>query len=128
MKNKILVIEDNERNLYLTTFILENNGYEVVQARDGRKGIELAGQVKPALILLDIQLPVMDGYTVVRELKSNPALADVPIVAVTSYAMVGNREKCLEAGFVGYITKPIDPETFVAEMEKYLSAKNNGSE
>jgi len=120
MRNKILVIEDNEQNLYLLTFILKNNGYEVVQARDGREGIELAGRVKPALILLDIQLPVMDGYTMARELKSNPALADVPILAVTSYAMAGDREKCLGAGCVGYLTKPIDPETFVAEMEKYL--------
>jgi len=125
MKRKILIIEDNEQNLYLMTFILENNGYEVAQARDGREGIESAGQVKPALILLDIQLPVMDGYAVARELKSNPALADVPIVAVTSYAMAGDREKCLSAGCVGYITKPINPETFVAEMEKYLTRKNN---
>ncbi len=125
MKNKILIIEDNEQNLYLMAFILENNGYEVVQARDGREGIELAGQVKPTLILLDIQLPVMDGYAVARELKSNPALAAVPIVAVTSYAMAGDREKCLEAGCVGYITKPIDPETFVAEMEVYLKTSEN---
>jgi len=125
MKRKILIIEDNEQNLYLMTFILENNGYEVAQARDGREGIESAGQVKPTLILLDIQLPVMDGYAVARELKSNPALADVPIVAVTSYAMAGDREKCLSAGCVGYITKPINPETFVAEMEKYLTRKNN---
>ncbi len=125
MKRKILIVEDNEQNLYLMTFILENNGYEVVQARDGREGIELAGQVKPTLILLDIQLPVMDGYAVARELKSNPALDAVPIVAVTSYAMAGDREKCLDAGCVGYITKPINPETFAAEMEKYLTRKNN---
>ncbi len=128
MKRKILVIEDNEQNIYLMTFILKNNGYEVVQASNGYQGIELASRDKPSLVLLDIQLPVMDGYTVARELKSNPTLADVPIVAVTSYAMVGDREKCLEAGCVGYITKPINPETFVAEMEKYLSSNNNDSE
>ncbi len=128
MKKKILVIEDNEQNIYLMTFILKNNGYEIVQASNGYQGIELASRDKPSLVLLDIQLPVMDGYTVARELKSNPTLADVPIVAVTSYAMVGDREKCLEAGCVGYITKPINPETFVAEMEKYLSADNNDSE
>ncbi|MBC8263474.1 MAG: response regulator [Anaerolineales bacterium] len=120
MKPKILVIEDNEQNLYLITFILEKNGYQVVQARDGREGIELAGRVKPTLILLDIQLPVMDGYAVARELRSQPALADVPIVAVTSYAMVGDREKILAAGCNGYIEKPINPETFVAEVERYL--------
>ena len=120
MKPKILLIEDNEQNLYLITFILEKNGYQVVQARDGREGIELARQVKPALILLDIQLPVMDGYAVARELRSNSVLADVPIVAVTSYAMAGDREKVLAAGCVGYIEKPINPETFVKQVESYL--------
>jgi response regulator RpfG family c-di-GMP phosphodiesterase len=103
MKPKILVIEDNEQNMYLVTFILEKHGYQVVQAWDGREGIELARQIKPALILLDIQLPVMDGYAVARELRSNPVLADVPIVAVTSYAMVGDRERILAAGCQGYI-------------------------
>ncbi len=120
MKPKILVIEDNEQNLYLVTFILERSGYEVIQARDGREGIELAIQIKPALILLDIQLPVMDGYAVARELRNNPVIGDVPIVAVTSYAMVGDREKILAAGCLGYIEKPIDPETFMGEIEKYL--------
>jgi two-component system cell cycle response regulator DivK len=120
MKSKILVIEDNEQNLYLVTFILEKHGHEVVQARDGREGIELAGRVKPTLILLDIQLPVMDGYAVARELRNNPALAEVPIVAVTSYAMVGDRERILAAGCQGYIEKPINPETFMAEVEQHL--------
>ena len=123
MTPKILVIEDNEQNLYLTVFILEKRGWDVVQARDGREGIELACQVIPTLILLDIQLPVMDGYAVARELRSNPALADVPIVAVTSYAMVGDREAVLAAGCRGYIEKPIDPDTFVAEIEQYLPAQ-----
>ena len=120
MEHKILVIEDNEQNLYLTTFILEKNGYEVHQARDGREGIALAGRVKPALIVLDIQLPVMDGYAVAQALRRNPALAHVPIVAVTSYAMVGDRERILAAGCTGYIEKPIDPDTFVTELERYL--------
>jgi len=122
MKPKILVIEDNERNLYLTTYILEAHGYEVVSARNGRTGIELAFQVRPALILLDIQLPEMDGYAVARELKGNPALDDIPIVAVTSYAMVGDRERILAAGCTGYIEKPIDPESFMAQIEQYLPA------
>ena len=117
---RILVVEDNEQNLYLITFILEKNGYEVVQARDGREGIELAGRVEPTLILLDVQLPVMDGYAVARELRSNPALAVVPIVAVTSYAMVGDREKALAAGCTSYIEKPINPDTFMEEIEKFL--------
>jgi len=121
MKKTVLVIEDNEQNLYLVTFILTKSGYEVLQARDGREGIDLAGQVIPTLILLDIQLPVMDGYEVAKTLRSNPKLADVPIVAVTSYAMVGDRERTLEAGCSGYIEKPINPETFMADIEKFLS-------
>jgi len=120
MKPKVLVIEDNEQNLYLVTFILEKHGYEVVQARDGRQGIDLAFDVNPILILLDIQLPVMDGYAVARELRSSPELADVPIVAVTSYAMVGDREQALAAGCSGYIEKPINPLTFISEIEQHL--------
>ncbi len=120
MKQTVLVIEDNEQNLYLVTFILEKHGYQVIPARDGQEGIELAGQVKPTLILLDIQLPVMDGYTVARALRSNPDLIQTPIIAVTSYAMVGDRETALEAGCSGYIEKPIVPDTFMTEVEQYL--------
>ncbi len=120
MKAKILLIEDNEKNRYLTTFILEKHGYQVFQAVDGQAGIALAGQIKPDLILLDIQLPVMDGYAVAQELMKNLELHDIPIIAVTSYAMVGDRERILAAGCVGYIEKPINPETFVAEIEQCL--------
>jgi len=120
MKHKILVIEDNEQNLYLITFILEKAGHEIIQARNGPEGIALAERDTPALILLDIQLPEMDGYTVAGELRKNPAIADVPIVAVTSYAMVGDRERALAAGCVGYIEKPINPDTFVDELKRFL--------
>jgi CheY-like chemotaxis protein len=120
MATKILVIEDNEQNLYLVTFILEAHGYEVIQARNGYDGIAIAEQVSPALILLDIQLPKMDGYAVARELKSKPNLGAIPIVAVTSYAMVGDREQILAAGCTGYIEKPINPETFMAQIEEHL--------
>ena len=120
MKSEILVIEDNERNRYLVTFILEKHGYQVVQAKDGREGVELAKQTKPTLILLDIQLPGMDGYAVAQELRSNPVFDEVPIVAVTSYAMSGDRERILAAGCNGYIEKPINPETFVDDIERHL--------
>ena len=120
MATKILIIEDNEQNLYLVTFILEAHGYEVVQARDGREGITSAAQVHPALILLDIQLPKMDGYAVAQELKSRPELDEIPIVAVTSYAMAGDRERILATGCTGYIEKPINPETFIAQVEQHL--------
>lgn len=120
MKAKILVIEDNEQNMYLVAFILEKHGYEVVQAWDGREGTKLAGQVNPTLIILDVQLPVMDGYAVARELRRIPALDNVPIVAVTSSAMVGDRERILAAGCNGYIEKPIDPDTFMDDIEQYM--------
>ena len=92
----------------------------MVSASDGPAGIALAKAVKPALILLDIQLPVMDGYAVTRELRKDPILQDTPIVAVTSCAMAGDREKPLAAGCNGYLEKPINPDTFVAEIERFL--------
>jgi CheY-like chemotaxis protein len=122
MKNKILVIEDNEQNLYLVSFILEKHGYEVFAARDGQEGIDMALSIKPALILLDIQLPVMDGHAVARELRKNADIAQVPIVAVTSYAMTGDREKTIAAGCNGYIEKPINPDTFMQQIEQHLSS------
>lgn len=121
MKARILYIEDNEQNLYLVTYILEKNGYEVVAARDGQEGIETAARVKATLILLDIQLPGMDGYTVAGRLRANPDLAATPIVALTSYAMVGDREKALAAGCTGYIEKPINPDTFLTQIEEHLA-------
>jgi two-component system, cell cycle response regulator DivK len=123
MKRKILVIEDNEQNLYLIRYILEDCNYEVFSAADGKEGIGLAASLKPDLILLDIQLPIMNGYTVASHLRENPDLADTPIVAVTSYAMPGDREKAMEAGCSGYIEKPIDPDTFDKQVERYLSLK-----
>ncbi len=123
MKPKVLVIEDNEQNIYLLTFILEKNGYEVVQARNGHEGITLAGKVQPSLILLDIQLPVMDGYEVAHRLKERTETRDIPIVAVTSHAMVGDRERVMDAGCTGYIEKPINPETFIPEVEQYMESR-----
>lgn len=117
----ILLIEDNEQNRYLTTFLLEKNGYTVFCAVDGPQGIDLARKIQPQLILLDIQLPSMDGYAVARALRANPALTRTPLVAVTSYAMPGDREKALEAGCDGYIEKPINPSTFVSEVTRYLT-------
>jgi CheY-like chemotaxis protein len=124
MKKKILVIEDNQQNLYLMRYLLEDCGYEVFEAMDGKEGIEMAASISPDLILLDIQLPTMDGYAVTRALRQNNELAKTPIVAVTSYAMPGDREKALEAGCSGYIEKPIDPDTFPAQVEKaFLQVK-----
>lgn len=121
MSRTILLIEDNEQNRYLATFLLEKHGYTVVPAADGPTGVELAKRIAPALILLDIQLPGMDGHAVARALRTFPELRTTPVVAVTSYAMVGDRERSLAAGCKGYIEKPINPETFIAEIERFLS-------
>ena len=120
MKAKILLIEDNAENRYLVTFLLEQRGHVVIPAESGPVGLELAAKVRPDLILFDIQLPGMDGHAVARALKRDPLLQHIPLVAVTSYAMVGDREKCFAAGAEGYIEKPINPESFVAEVERFL--------
>ncbi len=120
MSTRILVIEDNEQNIYLVTFILEKHGYEVIQARTGIQGLEMARKHSPTIILLDIQLPEMDGYTVARELRKIKTLEETPIIAVTSYAMPGDRENALKAGCTGYIEKPIDPDTFMEQVEKFI--------
>ncbi len=121
MSVTVLMIEDNEQNRYLATFLLQANDFHVVSVPDGHQGIEAAASLLPDIILLDIQLPSMDGYTVAQKLRSIPQLGATPIVAVTSYAMVGDREKALEAGCNGYIEKPIDPDTFVQSLRTYLS-------
>ena len=128
MKSKVLIIEDNEQNMYLLTFLLEKHGYEVIQAVDGRQGIDMAEQNLPALVLLDIQLPVMNGYEVARELKKKSAFDTIPIIVVTSYAMPGDREKAIEAGCTGYIEKPINPETFISDFQKFLSDHSSDGE
>lgn len=120
MNRRLLVIEDNEQNMYLMQFLLEKNGFEVVGADDGARGVEAALACDPLAILLDIQLPGMDGYAVAAALRKQATLAATPIIAVTSYAMVGDRERILAAGAVGYIEKPINPETFVAEIIQYF--------
>jgi two-component system cell cycle response regulator DivK len=118
MNPVVLLIEDNEQNRYLATFLLEQHGYEVVSAADGPRALAVVQSLVPDLILLDIQLPAMDGYTVARLLRGFDSLQATPIIAVTSYAMVGDREKSMAAGCNGYIEKPIDPETFVSEVER----------
>ncbi len=117
---KILVVEDNETNMYLISFMLKKNGFGVIEARTGKEGIDLATKEKPDLVLMDIQLPDIDGLEATRRIRDSEANGKIPIIALTSYAMVGDREKALAAGCTGYIEKPINPETFIAEIKKYL--------
>ncbi|MBI3205060.1 MAG: response regulator [Myxococcales bacterium] len=123
MTRHVLLIEDNEQNRYLTTFLLQQRGHQVTSAVSGPDGIELARRVPFDLVLLDIQLPGMDGYAVAAALKADARTRAIPIVAVTSYAMVGDREKVLGAGAQGYLEKPIDPETFGSEIERYFAPR-----
>jgi two-component system, cell cycle response regulator DivK len=116
----ILVIEDNLQNMYLMRFLLEKHGFAVLSATDGQEGIDMASRMRPDCILLDIQLPKLDGYGVASALRADSSLNDIPIIAVTSYAMMGDREKALACGATDYIEKPIDPERFVDQIRKHL--------
>lgn len=117
---KILVVEDNTTNMYLMRFILKKAGYQVIEAWDGIEGVETARKEKPDLILMDMQLPLQDGYSATKEIRTFTSGGDVPIIAITSYAMVGDREKTLNAGCTAYLEKPINPETFLDEINKYI--------
>jgi signal transduction histidine kinase/CheY-like chemotaxis protein len=122
-KIKILYIEDNRENRMLVRAIMEAEGYMIVDAEDGLSGIEAAVREEPALILLDVNLPGIDGYEVVAVIKSFPALATTPVVALTAYAMEGDRQRTLVAGCDGYIQKPIDVDTFPRQVEDFLHGK-----
>ncbi|HEX5123620.1 MAG TPA: response regulator [Rhodanobacteraceae bacterium] len=124
---RILLIEDNPDNLDLMSYLLTAYGHAVTTAEDGERGIALAKSTQPDLVACDIHLPGVDGYGVAKSLKSDPSLAAVPVIAVTALAMVGDREKILGSGFDGYITKPIDPQRVVAELDVFLPANLRGA-
>ncbi|MDD5016302.1 MAG: response regulator [Atribacterota bacterium] len=120
---KILVIEDNDTNMYLISFILKKNGFEVIGARTGEEGVDLALKERPDLIIMDIQLPGIDGLETTRRIRESKADGGVPIITLTSYAMTGDREKALSAGCNGYLEKPINPDTIMGEIKKYFLNK-----
>lgn len=119
---RILIIEDNPANVELMSFLLGAYGHTPLSAADGPRGVAAARSERPDLIACDVNLPGMDGFAVLAALKDEPLLAGVPVLAVTALAMAGDREKVLAAGFDGYISKPIEPESFVAELEAFLAA------
>jgi len=122
----ILVIEDNVDNLQLMTYLLEAFGHSVVTAADGPEGLRRATSENPDLIICDVHLPGLDGHEVARLLKSDAARAATPLLAVTALAMVGDRERVLQAGFDGYLSKPIEPRLFVRQVEELLPAERRG--
>ena len=126
MRARILVVEDNPNNLELMAFLLEAFGHEALLAHDGEEGLEVARRTPVDLVLLDLQMPKMDGYELVRRLRAEAGWT-APLVAVTALAMVGDREKILAAGFDGYLTKPITPETFVNDVERFLGRERSSA-
>ncbi len=121
---KVLIAEDNAVNRELLRELLEVRGYTVVEACDGEEALRVIEQTQPDILLLDIGMPVLDGFGVVRALRENPRLATLPTLAVTAYAMQGDREKILSSGFDGYLSKPINARSLVEEIER-LSGKRD---
>ena len=120
MSKKILVVEDTEDNRQILRDLLGAGGYEMIEAYDGADGVAKASAHKPDLILMDIQMPVMDGYEATRRIKADPALNAIPIIAVTSYALSGDEAKAREAGCDGYIAKPFSPRQMLAKVREIL--------
>lgn len=118
---RILVVDDNETNLYLIRFILEKGGHEVIEARNGLEGVELALQKHPDLVIMDIQLPGIDGHEATRRIRKEEADENLPIIALTSFAMPVDKELALAAGCDSYITKPIDVKSFIEEVNRFLA-------
>jgi CheY-like chemotaxis protein len=121
----ILVIEDNPLNMKLVKGLLKIGNYQMLEANDAESGIQLIREQQPDLVLMDIQLPGMDGLAATKILKEDTDLKDIPIVALTSYAMQGDKEKALEAGCSGYIAKPIDTRKFLETLAQYLKDENS---
>ncbi len=117
---KVLVIEDNEKNMYLICFILKDNKYKVIKATSGEEGIELAIKEKPDLILMDIQLPGIDGLEATKRIRKAEECKNLPVIAITSYAMSGDSERLLNGGCSGYIEKPINMDILLSEIKKYI--------
>ena len=123
MAARILLVEDNPANLELVSYLLEAAGHIVLIAEDGLQGLELARREPlPDLIISDLRMPVMDGFEMLRHLRAEAALNHIPVIAVTAFSMSGDQTRVMLAGFDGYISKPIVPETFVSEVEAYLKA------
>ncbi|MBP1619736.1 MAG: response regulator receiver protein [Acidobacteria bacterium] len=127
MATRILLVEDNEMNRDMLSRRLERRGYEVLLALDGAAGVAAARELRPDLVLMDIGLPVMDGYAATRALKADPATSAIPVIALTASAMVGDREKCFEAGCDDYDTKPVELPRLLAKIEASLSRTGRSS-
>ncbi|MEP7001919.1 MAG: response regulator, partial [bacterium] len=125
----VLLVEDNEDNRIVYSTILRHFGYEVIEALNGEEGIAKARSEKPDLILMDISIPIIDGWEATQVLKHDPATRDIPIIALTAHALASDREKAMEVGCDGYLAKPCEPRAVVAEVQRFLgkdAARNTG--
>lgn len=120
--SRILVVEDNQDNMTLIVDVLSSLDHDVLQAADGQEGLDMAQAEKPDLILMDLSLPRVDGWTATRQLKADPELKTIPIIALTAHAMIGDRERAIEAGCDDYITKPVSLPDLLSKLQKYLSS------
>jgi two-component system, cell cycle response regulator DivK len=123
-ERKILIVEDNEDNLTLLVDLLVSLGYGAISARDGQTGVDMVRAERPDLILMDLSLPVLDGWSATRILKADPDLMQIPVIALTAHAMMGDRQRALEAGCDDYVTKPIKLAELISRLEKYLPPQN----
>ena len=126
MSKCILVVEDQADNRRILRDLLVNAGYELIEAESGEEAITAVTARRPDLILMDIQLPVIDGYEATRRIRTNPELKSVPIIAVTSYALAGDEAKALAAGCTAYVTKPFSPRALLAKVQEHLTVVTNG--
>jgi two-component system, cell cycle response regulator DivK len=117
---RILVVEDNQDNMTLISDVLQSLDYEVLQATDGEQGVQMAGEHKPDLILMDLSLPRMDGWTATRHIKADPQTQNIPVIALTAHAMVGDRERALEAGCDDYVSKPINLRELANKLAQFI--------
>jgi CheY-like chemotaxis protein len=124
---KVLVAEDNAVNRELLRELLESRGYNVMEASDGQEALQMLERTHPDILLLDIGMPVLDGFAVIRQIRKNPSYATLPVLAVTAYAMRGDRENVLNSGFDGYLSKPINARDLGNELERLLQKRQNGN-
>lgn len=122
-QRKVLIVEDNERNLKLFRIIIGSLGYETFSARNGEEGVRMAREIMPDLILMDIQMPVMDGITAMDNIRADESIKGIPVIALTSYAMRGDRERLLQHGFVDYISKPVSKDGLINAVRNILEGR-----
>ena len=125
VKNRVLLVEDNEDNFELVRFLLERAGFEVLAGHDGQEALDMARKELPDLILMDLSLPGIDGWTAARELKDDPNTSQIPLLALTAHTLPGDRKRAMESGFDGYISKPIDVVNFGESIAKTLQTRQS---